>query len=205
MKGLIAVCLLIAICVSLGPNAYAGDETLTKGGTYQDWDVFRLQRGEFVSCYAATVAARFHPRTNSRERPVLYVARYPAAASDNTVEIRFGGPVTEFQSVSAKLVARRKPPRDTFPITVKNQNGFISAPADQTSLLKAMQKGRELVIVSQPGVGDILEDRYSLYGFTKATKALDDLCPGPQPPPAEAQSDGGNSAAVEAIESGAGR
>ena len=32
-----------------------------------------------------------------------------------------------------------------------------------------MRKGRQVVVVSQPGVFDILEDRYSLYGVTKAS------------------------------------
>jgi len=163
------------------PTANTGTEILTHHGSYSDWQVFRLVRGDFTSCYAATEASQFFPRGPARARPTLYVVRYPMTTTSNTIEIRFGQNISSFQSVTAKLIARRKQPRDSFSVTTKSYTGFIPRTADQAAFVRAMVKGREVVVVSQPGVVEILEDRYSLYGFTKALAKLEKLCPGPQP------------------------
>ena len=154
---------------------------LTHHGTFRAWQVFLLEGPNFKACYAATVASRYNPQAPARERPVLYIVRYPKTTSRNTIEIRFGGDVSSFQSVTAKLLARRRPPRDNFPLTLKSGAGFIADSVDQDTLIKAMRKGRQILVVSQPGVGEILEDRYSMFGFTKALAKLEQICPGPQP------------------------
>lgn len=158
-----------------------GTETLTHHGTFQSWQVFRLDRTDFSACYAATEASHYNPRPSIRTRPILYVVRYPMASTTNTIEIRFGAAVSHFQSVTAKLIARRKQPRDSVPLTLKSESGFIANETDQAAFLRAMRNGRQVIIVSQPGTDEILEDRYSMFGVTKALAKLETLCPGPQP------------------------
>ncbi len=176
-RGLIIMVLGLVIT----PQLAAAAETLTHHGNYSDWKVFRLVRDDLTVCYAATEASQFFPRGPTRTRPILYVVRYPKTTAKNTIEFRFGRNISNYQSVTAKLLARRKQPRDSFALTTKTTTGFIPRQADQTHFIKAMVKGRQVVVVSQPGVVDILEDRYSLYGATKALAKLKALCPGPQP------------------------
>lgn len=164
-------------------------ETLKHHGTFRAWHVFSLNNSSQDEpakdrmaqriCYAATRASHYHPRTQARDRPTLYIVRYPKATTKNTVEMRFGGDISEFQSVTAKLIARRRPKRDTFSLTTKKAAGFIAKDTDQTALIAAMTKGRQLIVVSQPGQGQVLEDRYSMFGFTKALAKLEAICPSP--------------------------
>lgn len=182
MTGRLAFIMMVFGLVA-SPQLAFGSETLTHHGNYQDWQVFKLERGDLTACYAATEASEFLPNDATRERPVFYVVRYPKTTATNTIEIRFGHLITHYDSVTVKLIARRKPPRDSFSVTTKSTTGFIADRKDQSALIKAMKKGREVVIVSQPGVVDILEDRYSMFGFTKALAKLKALCPGPKPPP----------------------
>ncbi len=179
--GQVASSLLAAGLLAAGPQLASASETLTHHGTYSDWQVFRLDRGDFTACYGASKASHFFPRGPTRTRPILYVVRYPKTTTSNTVEFRFGQNISSYQSVTANLIARRKQPRDSFSLTTKTNTGFIPGRADQTAFVRAMVKGRQVVVVSQPGVIEILEDRYSLYGFTKALAKLEALCPGPRP------------------------
>jgi len=174
--------ILIVLGLAVFPLKAAASGNLTHHGTYSDWQVFRLVRDEFTACYAATRASQFFPRGATRTRPILYVVRYPKTTAKNTVEFRFGQNISSYQSITAKLLARRKQPRNSFDLSTKTNTGFIAQPANQASFIRAMRKGRQVVVVSQPGVVDILEDRYSLYGVTKALAKLEALCPGPQPP-----------------------
>lgn len=161
-------------------GAYAVGQ-LTEHGSFADWQVYRLKTGNLTVCYAATEAAQFSPTSNIRERPVLYISRYPSVSDKNTVEIRFGSELTQLESVQAKLIARRKQPRDTVAIKMLARAGFIADANAQEEFISAMLKGREVVIVSEPGKNEILEDRFSLYGLTKSLKKLEKLCPGPAP------------------------
>ena len=193
MKGSVAFTLLAVNALAgagtvLWPQTAAANENLTHHGAFRDWQVFRLDRTNLKACYAATEASRYHPRAPARRQPILYIVRYREATTVNTVEIRFGSDVARLESVTAKLIARRKQPRDSFALTIKKNAGFIAKPSTQKMLIQAMQKGRELVVVSKPGEPEILEDRYSMYGFTKALRKLEDICPGPNPvTPAGAQ------------------
>lgn len=186
--------------LTAAPARAVGAETLTHHGTFTDWDVFRLDRSDLKACYAATEASQFSPRAPARERPTLYVVRYPKTSTSNTIEIRFGQDITSFQSVTAKLVSRRKPPRDNFSLTTKTTVGFIAHRKHQAAFVRAMKKGREVIIVSQPGVAEILEDRYSMFGVTKALAKLEALCPGPAPTgtvETKASADGGKNAKAD--------
>lgn len=172
----------LSVYLIASPDAYgAPTETLTFYGQYQAWKVYRINQPDLDVCYAATRASQFGPSLSTRTRPILYITRYPKTSSVNTVELRFGGDVTQYGNVSAKLLARRKPPKDRFTITVKTDAGFVADADSQTLLTRAMKKGRELLIVSEPGRGIILEDRFSLFGYTKALAKLETLCPGPEP------------------------
>lgn len=181
MTGRVSFFLLVLGTVTSPHLARAG-ESLTHHGNFRAWQVFKLERNDLTACYAATQAIQFFPRGATRSQPILYVVRYPKTSTANTLEIRFGQTITSYQSVTAKVVARRKPPRDSFSITTKANTGFIADSADQQAFIKAMRKGRQIVVVSQPGVVDILEDRYSMFGVTKALTKLEALCPGPKPP-----------------------
>ena len=108
------------------PLQAASAETLTHHGTYSDWEVFRLAREDFTACYAATRASQFFPRGATRSRPILYVVRYPKTTAKNTVEFRFGKNVSTYQSITAKLLARRKQPRDSFALATKTTTGIYS-------------------------------------------------------------------------------
>ncbi len=173
--------IVAALGVACAPSTTNAKESLTYHGAFAAWKVFSLSGTSLNTCYAATQASRYHPSTSMRDRPVLYVVRYPKTTSKNTIEVRFGGNIKSFNGIMAKLIARRRPPRDSFALTTKNNAGFVTNPSDQEVLIAAMRKGREMIVVSQPGVGEILEDRYSMYGFTKALAKLETVCPGPEP------------------------
>lgn len=179
---------LLIFCFMVSAGSLRAAETLTHHGTFEDWDVFRLESKSLTMCYAASEALRYAPNDNGRERPILYIARYPGSTAGNTLEIRFGSDVSQFNSITAKLVARTKPARDNFAITVKSKAGFVAGTDDQAILIKSMIKGRMLLIESAPGTPDTLLDRYSLFGVTKAIRRLEAICPAPAPsaPPAAA-------------------
>lgn len=185
MTGRRAVIIMVLGMAAITEQA-AASETLTHHGNFSDWKVFRLVRNDVTACYAATEASQFFPRETTRTRPILYVVRYPKTTAKSTIEFRFGQDISSYQSVTAKLLARRKQPRDSFVLATKSTTGFIAKQEDQALFIKAMRKGRQIVVVSQPGILSILEDRYSLYGATKALAKLESLCPGPKPiaPPA---------------------
>lgn len=173
--------ILLALWAGASPANATPSETLTFHGRFQAWKLFRIERPDLTVCFAASHASRYGPRLPARARPILYITRYPRTSSANTIELRFGGDVAQFGSVSAKLLARRKPPKDRYAITVKSDVGFIADTKNQKALIEAMKKGRSLLLVSEPGRGVILEDRFSLFGYTKALTKLEALCPGPEP------------------------
>lgn len=193
MKARLMFCSLLLSWLGVITAPAQSSETLAHHGTYRAWKVFQLKNDTLTACYAATKASRYHSQRSGRKRPVLYIVRYPKTTASNTLEIRFGQDMSQFTAITAKLIARRRPPQDSFPLTVKKGAGFIASPSDQSALITAMRKGRQLQVVSEPvfsqtGIGETLEDRYSLFGYTKAMAKLEELCPGPKPvpPPAPA-------------------
>ncbi len=178
MHRLILFIFILALAVAPWPTATSAAERATPKliGTFKDWDAFRYtERGQPV-CFVlgrpkSSKAYRNGKRVRKIRRGEVYalVTHRPAAKAHNVVSITTGYDYRKGSTVDVKIGKRR------FEMFTAGDTAWARDEVDG-ELVKAMRKGREMLVTGVSGRGTETRDRYSLLGFTAAHKAITDAC-----------------------------
>jgi hypothetical protein len=159
--------LLIFLIIFLNINSFAFSQELQ--ARFQDWSVFKTERGDKTICYIASIPIKNEGNYDKRGEPFFLVTNIDNDADEisvssgfvynknSNVELAFG--VKKYYLFPYKTIA------------------WANDKNDDADIIKEMQNNADLIISGITRDGKIAVDTYSLVGFSHAYKKIKELCP----------------------------
>ena len=167
--------------ISLSPwhgASYALASEARSIGTFQNWSAYVAGKNEQRICFAVSTPRYKVPKKAKRGDIFLSITHRPAEKLRHEVSIRVGYTFAK----TPKLKADIDGSSFRFFTGKQVENGAPEwawlIDLDKTqSLITKMKKSNRLVFHGLSSRGTTTRDTYSLIGFSKATKAIDEACP----------------------------
>lgn len=136
---------------------------------FGDWELFtELADGGAKVCYIAT-PAKTPALVEGRGEPFVMVARFPG--KDEEVSISHGLMYKERSEVSISIDGRM------YRLFTKDDRAWFHNAKQDAPVIQEMIRGAKLSTKAVSETGEIVEDGFSLMGFTKARQAMLNTCP----------------------------
>ncbi len=165
---------ILSCALLLGMPAHAQDKIDLIGG-YNDWDAFTLRKpdGEKL-CYLVSRAKSWKANKGGVNRGEIYliVTHRPKAQIRDQVNIVVGYPLKAGSEVKAVVDGKSR-----FTLFTQGDGAWLYTSKDDSEMVKAMRRGRDLIVDGESSRGTKTTDRYSLSGFTAAHNAVSKACP----------------------------
>lgn len=135
---------------------------------FQDWSVFKTERGDKVVCYIASTPIKSEGNFDKRGEPFFLVTNIDNDADEistssgfiynktSNVELTFG--IKKYYLFPYKTVA------------------WANDKNDDADIIKEMQGNAEMIVTGIARDGKIAVDAYSLIGFIHSYKKLKEVC-----------------------------
>lgn len=135
---------------------------------FQDWSVFKTERGDKVVCYIASTPIKSEGNFDKRGEPFFLVTNIENDADEissssgfiynknSNVELTFG--IKKYYLFPYKTVA------------------WANDKNDDADIIKEMQNNAEMIVNGVARDGKIAVDTYSLIGFVNSYKKLKEIC-----------------------------
>lgn len=135
---------------------------------FQDWSVFKTERGDKVVCYIASTPIKSEGNFDKRGEPFFLVTNIDNDADEissssgfiysktSNVELTFG--IKKYYLFPYKTVA------------------WANDKNDDADIIKEMQNNAEMIVSGVARDGKIAIDKYSLIGFVHSYKKLKEIC-----------------------------
>ena len=148
--------------------------TISKGysqelqARFQDWSVFKTERGDKVVCYIASTPIKSEGNFDKRGEPFFLVTNIENDADEisassgfiynknSNVELTFG--IKKYYLFPYKTVS------------------WANDKNDDADIIKEMQNNAEMIVNGVARDGKIAVDTYSLIGFVNSYKKLKEIC-----------------------------
>lgn len=135
---------------------------------FQDWNVFKVQRGDQTVCYTASIPIKSDGNYDKRGEPFFLVTNIENDADEISVSSGF-----IFNKKSDVEVSFGSKKFYLFPYRAM---AWCNDKNDDIEVIKEMQKHEEMVIVGIARDGKIANDTYSLIGFAQAYQNMKEIC-----------------------------
>ena len=135
---------------------------------FQDWNVFKTNRGDRVVCYAVSIPIKKSDNYNRRGEPYLLVTSLINDADEVTASSGFI--YKEFSDVEFSFGSKK------FYLFPYMAVAWANNTNDDIDIIKEMQKSEELTITGLTRDNKIANDTYSLIGFAQAYAKLQEVC-----------------------------
>lgn len=136
---------------------------------YGDWSVYASTSSPKV-CYAISQPKTRLPEGLNRDPAYFFVSTRPGENVKNEVSITVGFPLKEDSDATLTVGSL------TLHLYTKDQGAWVRNVADETKLVDAMRKGRDLTVESFSGRGNKTTDKYSLSGISQALDRVAQEC-----------------------------
>ena len=136
-------------------------------GQFRDWAAIAYTDATGVYTCMAWTDAKGNEDYTSRGEPFMFVTHRPAEGQRGHVSTEVGYQLAPGTEVAVRVGEKG------FALPVAGS----AAAASVEGLMTAMRAGSELEIEARGADGRTTIDRYSLFGFTAASRALDEACP----------------------------
>ena len=135
---------------------------------FQDWSVFKTERGDKVVCYIASTPIKSEGNFDKRGEPFFLVTNIENDADEisassgfiynknSNVELTFG--IKKYYLFPYKTVS------------------WANDKNDDADIIKEMQNSAEMIVNGVARDGKIAVDTYSLIGFVNSYKKLKEIC-----------------------------
>lgn len=172
MKRMLVAALLLAQ-VAAAPVAWAQGKSI---GTFGDWNAFRDTEDGQPLCYIGSTPKSARGNYTSRGEAYVLVTLRPAEKPHGVVSIEAGYPYADNGTVNVDIDGDAK-----FELFTRNRDdgkgdAWANTDADDKALIVAMKAGRQMVVKGKSKRGTLTTDTYSLSGFTRAHRAMEDAC-----------------------------
>ena len=158
----------LLILVSLISLAFSQAYSQELQARFQDWSVFKTERGDKVVCYIASTPIKSEGNFDKRGEPFFLVTNIDNDADEistssgfiynktSNVELTFG--IKKYYLFPYKTVA------------------WANDKNDDADITKEMQGNAEMIVTGIARDGKIAVDTYSLIGFVHSYKKLKEIC-----------------------------
>lgn len=130
-------------------------------GQFGDWGVYVNQGGSKV-CFALSQPKERLPANLNRDPGYIFISTRPGDNVRNEFSVLVGFPLKEDADPSIQIG------NDTFALYARQSGAWIRNVAEESRLIDAMRKGRDLTMKSTSARGNANTDRYSLSGIAQA-------------------------------------
>ena len=169
----------MAIVVALTQTSFAADQGRKRLGVFKDWRAYTLTTGDNTVCYAISVPKKMAPKTVVRKGKRVKVSRgdvyitvthRPATKTSNEVNVVIGYTFRKNSQVSYTIDGRR------HRLFTMDDGAWAYDSKSDKAIVRAMERGKALVVTGTSEHGTTTTDTYSLAGFTAAHNAIDKAC-----------------------------
>lgn len=126
-----------------------------------DWGVYVNKGGPKV-CFALSQPKERLPAGLNRDPGYIFISTRPADNVRNEFSVIVGFPMKEDVDPSIQIG------NDSFALYARQHGAWIRNVAEESRLIEAMRKGRDLTMKSTSSRGNVTTDRYSLSGVAQA-------------------------------------
>ena len=159
--------LSVLIVVAAASSAQAAASLL---GQHDAWAAYTNGSGAKKTCFVISQPVSTRPKNVKRDPVYFMITHWPREKLYNQISIITGYPY------KPESVTRAKVGPDTFNFYTKGDGAWIEHHSTEIRMVRAMKKGRDMVVTGTSRRGTKTIDTYSLKGITAALKQLQDQC-----------------------------
>lgn len=157
----------LGVAAVAGPAAAEPDEVL---GQFKDWFSVAFTEGGQKTCYMVSEPKKSEGDYSQRGAVYVQVTRRKGAPDADVVSFEAGYPFAEGAEVAVKIDNK------SFTLFTHEGAGWAVDAETDKALVAAMRKGKVMMVHGTSARGTDTADRFSLFGFTRAHKAIVDAC-----------------------------
>jgi len=150
-----------------GPAAAQGIQRL---GDFGDWSSFQFTESGNKACYMASQPKKSEGEYKKRGDVYAIVTHRPSEKLRDEVSVLAGYAYKEGSTVKVTIGDQ------SFELFTQGDGAWTKDKKSDEALVKAMIKGRSMVVTGTSSRGTDTTDTYSLEGFTKAYEAIGKAC-----------------------------
>ncbi len=139
-------------------------------GSYRDWEAYRLTENGNRICYVASQPKKMEGKYKKRGDVAVFVTHRPANRERDVVNFQAGYTFKNGSSVEVAIDDRK------FSLFTKDDTAWARSEGDERAIVKAMIKGKRMAVRGMSSRGTRTTDTYSLLGFTRAYKKINQAC-----------------------------
>ncbi len=139
-------------------------------GGYRDWEAYRFTESAKTSCYVVSQPKKMEGKYKRRGNVVAFVTHRPAHKERDVVSFVAGYAFKKGSSVEVAIDGRK------FSLFTKDDTAWARSEAAERAIVKAMIKGKRMAVRGTSSRGTRTTDTYSLLGFTRAYKKINQAC-----------------------------
>jgi hypothetical protein len=141
-------------------------------GKFQDWNVFKIERGDKTVCYLASTPIKRDGNYDKRGESFFLVTSIENDA--NEISTSAGFIYNKNSNVEVSFGSRK------FYLFPYRAMAWANDKNDDIDIIKEMQKHDDMIVNAVAHDGKISSDTYSLIGFVQAYKKMRQVCEGAQ-------------------------
>jgi invasion protein IalB len=139
-------------------------------GSADSWNAYTYKQKGGRVCYLIAQPEKSTPPKANRRQPMAMVTHRPAEKAFNVVSFNVGYPLKEGSDVAVDIGGGK------FTLFTKGDAAWAATAALDTTIVRALAKGKLAVVTGTSQRGTTTVDTYSLTGFTKALGLIDAAC-----------------------------
>lgn len=157
-----------ALAVSAMVSAQA--QEAQRLAAFGKWSAYAMERNGSQLCYMASEPIKMEGRYKKRGDVWALVSRWPRRDSRDVVQLVAGYLYKEGSEVEVVIDGKT-----SFTLFTDEEDAWADD-GDDERLVKAMKRGRRMVVTGVSRRGTKTKDSYSLRGFTKAYNEITEAC-----------------------------
>ena len=169
-KPLCAVVCLATVLVSALAAQPSRAQGIERIGDYGDWSSFQFSEDGNLACYMSSEPKKAVGEYKKRGDVFAIVTHRPAEKRLGEVSIIAGYNYRKDSWAEVKIG------KQTFQLFTQDDGAWAPDAGTDENLVRAMRRGRTMVVTGTSTRGTLTTDTYSLSGFTKASRAIAKAC-----------------------------
>ncbi|HHS89499.1 MAG TPA: hypothetical protein ENJ26_03940 [Rhodobacteraceae bacterium] len=137
---------------------------------YKDWGAFTFNSGSGKVCYIISKPLKMEPENRNHGDVYFFITHRPGENVRNEASLLVGYSFKEGSRVKVNVDGTE------FVLFTKDDGAWVENAAEESSLVTAMKRGRELVASGVSSRGTKTRYTFSLSGVTAALKRIDAEC-----------------------------
>lgn len=162
--------LVLAMILAFTATTVAAQDPPRPLGKFRDWTAYTYEDGNGKVCYIVSEPVEARGDYTRRGDTYVMISHWPGRGSWGEVMVVAG---YEYQSGSTTTATVGN---STFDMETEGDAAWV-VESDQSGLLAAMRRGRDMTIEGTSSRGTLTTDTYSLMGVTAGMEAMEEECP----------------------------